>query len=93
MTLGRNNTNLAIKGMIGIEAMAVIANMTGNTADAENYTNIAHNYVQQWETTLGVAWDANPPHTTMEYFQNSSYGGFLSSRVLSDHIECLLINF
>jgi hypothetical protein len=45
MTLGRNNTNLAIKGMIGIEAMAVIANLTGNTADAENYTNIAHSYV------------------------------------------------
>ncbi|KAL3422238.1 glutaminase a [Phlyctema vagabunda] len=68
-----NQTNLALKGMIGIEAMSVIANLTGNTDDATNYTNIAHDYITQWQT-LGVAQDANPPHTTLNYGNNDTHG-------------------
>ena len=68
-----NQTNLALKGIIGIEAMAVIANLTGNTADATNFTNIAHSYIDQWEV-LGVAQDANPPHTTLGYGLNDTHG-------------------
>ncbi|KAG0651856.1 Glutaminase A [Hyphodiscus hymeniophilus] len=68
-----NQTNLALKGIIGIEAMAVIANITGNTADAANYTNIAHSYINQWQV-LGVAQDANPPHTTLGYGLNDTHG-------------------
>ena len=72
LTENRNQTNLALKGIIGIEAMAVIANLTGNTADASNYTNIAHDYITQWQT-LGIAHDANPPHTTLNYGANDTY--------------------
>lgn len=61
-----NQTNLAIKGIIGIEAMAQIANRTGNTADGVNYTNIAHSYVTQWQT-LGTDTTATPPHTELNY--------------------------
>ena len=68
-----NQTNLAVKGIIGIEAMAVIANMTGNTATAENYTTIAHNYIAEWQT-LGTAMDADPPHTTLAYGMNDTHG-------------------
>ena len=68
-----NQTNLALKGIIGIEAMAVIANLTGNTADATNFTNIAHSYINQWQV-LGVAQDANPPHTTLGYGLNDTHG-------------------
>ena len=68
-----NQTNLALKGIIGIEAMAVIANLTGNHADAANYTNIAHSYIDQWQV-LGVAQDANPPHTTLGYGLNDTHG-------------------
>lgn len=68
-----NQTNLALKGIIGIEAMAVIANLTGNTVDGSNYTNIAHSYISQWQT-LGIAADANPPHTTLAYGQNDTHG-------------------
>ncbi|OJJ44210.1 hypothetical protein ASPZODRAFT_18402 [Penicilliopsis zonata CBS 506.65] len=68
-----NQTNLALKGMIGIEAMAVIANLTGHTADAKNFTNIAHNYIAQWQV-LGVAHDANPPHSTLAYGANDTHG-------------------
>ncbi|TVY85335.1 Glutaminase A [Lachnellula suecica] len=68
-----NQTDLALKGMIGIEAMAVIANLTGNTADAANYTNIAHSYIEQWQV-LGIAHDATPPHTTLAYGMNDTHG-------------------
>lgn len=68
-----NQTNLALKGIIGIEAFAVIAKLTGNSADATNYTNIAHSYITQWQV-LGVAQDATPPHTTLGYGLNDTHG-------------------
>ena len=68
-----NQTNLALKGIIGIEAMAVIANLTGHPADAANYTAISHSYITQWQT-LGTAYDAKPPHTTLSYGQNDTHG-------------------
>ena len=68
-----NQTNLALKGIIGIEAMAVIANLTGNTQDAENFTNIAHSYIDQWQV-LGIAQNDNPPHTTLGYGLNDTHG-------------------
>lgn len=43
-----NQTNLALKGMIGIQAMAVIANLTDHPADHDNYTSIGHDYITQW---------------------------------------------
>ena len=36
-----NQTNLAIKGIVGIEAMAQIANRTGHVEDGKNFTHIA----------------------------------------------------
>lgn len=74
-TLYSNQTNLALKGIIGIEAMAVIANMTGHAADGANYTNIAHSYIKKWQN-LGIAHDANPPHTTLAYGMNDTHGKF-----------------
>lgn len=68
-----NQTNLAIKGIIGIEAMAQIANRTGNVVDGQNYTRIAHDYITRWQK-LAISYDANPPHTTFQYGNASSYG-------------------
>jgi hypothetical protein len=68
-----NQTNLALKGIIGIEAMAVIANLTGNTTTAAKYTSIAHDYIAEWQT-LGIAMDASPPHTTLAYGMNDTHG-------------------
>ncbi|KAK4863905.1 hypothetical protein LT330_010386 [Penicillium expansum] len=68
-----NQTNLALKGMIGIQAMAVIANQTGHTADAANYSSIAQDYITQWQN-LAIAKDANPPHTTLSYGDTASHG-------------------
>ncbi|WPV23828.1 Glutaminase A [Fulvia fulva] len=67
-----NQTNLAIKGIIGIEAMAQIANRTGNVADGQNYTRIAHDYITKWQN-LGINYNDSPPHTTFNYGNASSY--------------------
>ena len=72
----RNQTNLALKGIIGIEAMAVISNATDHSDNAANYTAIAHNYIDRWQV-LGVAQDASPPHTTLAYGSNDTHGLFL----------------
>nr|POE77397.1 glutaminase a [Quercus suber] len=53
--------------------MAQIANRTGHTADAANYTAIAHSYITQWQQ-LGINTAANPPHTTLSYGNASSSG-------------------
>ena len=71
--------------------MAVIANLTGNSADATNYTNIAHDYITQWQT-LGTAHDANPPHTTLNYGANDTYSKpFLHSHICAKNApnDCL----
>jgi hypothetical protein len=68
-----NQTNLALKGIIAIEAMGLIANLTGNDADASNFTNIAHSYITEWQT-LGIDSAASPPHTTLGYGLNDTHG-------------------
>jgi Domain of unknown function (DUF4965)/Domain of unknown function (DUF1793) len=61
-----NQTNLAIKGIVGIKAQSLIANLTGRPADAQNYSDIAESYVPQW---INFANDttANPPHFELNY--------------------------
>ncbi|KAG9564933.1 DUF1793-domain-containing protein, partial [Aureobasidium melanogenum] len=70
-----NQTNLALKGIIGIEAMAMIANLTGHTEDAQNFTSIAHNYITKWQQ-LGIAKGTNGslPHTTLAYNMPETHG-------------------
>lgn len=69
-----NQTNLAIKGIIGIGAMAQIANLTGNTADALNFSAIATSYVEQWQTlAIAPATSVSLAHTTLSYGNDTSY--------------------
>jgi hypothetical protein len=68
-----NQTNLALKGIIAIEAMAVISKLTGNNADATNSSSIAHDYITKWQQ-MAVVKDANPPHTNLDYQDSSSHG-------------------
>jgi hypothetical protein len=53
--------------------MASIANRTGHSATGANYSSIAHDYIHKWQT-LGFALDASPPHATLSYGQNASWG-------------------
>ncbi|KAJ0424033.1 hypothetical protein BJY00DRAFT_299255 [Aspergillus carlsbadensis] len=68
-----NQTNLALKGIIGIEAMSVIAGLTGHSEDASNLTAYAHDYIARWQS-LGIAHSAAQPHTTLSYGSDDSHG-------------------
>lgn len=68
-----NQTNLALKGIIGIQAMSVIANETGHASDGANFSSIAHSYIDQWQN-LAIARNASPPHTTLAYGQENTHG-------------------
>lgn len=44
-----NQTNLALKGIIGIKAMSEIANIVGKDDDAKHYREIAEDYIGKWQ--------------------------------------------
>ncbi|EPS94710.1 hypothetical protein FOMPIDRAFT_1054860 [Fomitopsis schrenkii] len=66
-----NQTNLAIKGIIGIRAMGEMAGLAGNIAESANYTSIAEDYVGQWQ---GFATASDGTHLTLAYGNDSSWG-------------------
>jgi hypothetical protein len=68
-----NQTNLALKGIIGIEAMAQMAKIINETADAQNFTTIAHDYIAKWQN-LGINSGDNPKHSTLNYNNASTHG-------------------
>lgn len=68
-----NQTNLAIKGIIGLRAMADISDISGHADDASNYLDIATSYISQWQD-LGINRAADPPHTTLSYGDGDSHG-------------------
>ncbi|KAL5409434.1 hypothetical protein PMIN06_010398 [Paraphaeosphaeria minitans] len=68
-----NQTNLGLKGIIGIAAFAEIANLIDESADAQNYTSIAKDYITRWEA-LGINAAADPPHATLNYDNDTTYG-------------------
>ncbi|KAF1357478.1 DUF1793-domain-containing protein [Lizonia empirigonia] len=68
-----NQTNLALKGIIGIEAMSQLSKLIGQDDDAQNYTTIAHDYITQWQT-LGINTADDPPHATLNYGNTTTWG-------------------
>ncbi|EJF61169.1 hypothetical protein DICSQDRAFT_155261 [Dichomitus squalens LYAD-421 SS1] len=76
-----NQTNLAIKGIVGIAAMSKIADIVGDRAKAKNYSSIAASYVQQWQ---GYALSSDKTHLTLAYGEDSSWG--LAYNLLADKL-------
>lgn len=68
-----NQTNLALKGIIGIAAFAEISKLVGESGDADNYTSIAKDYIGKWEG-LGINSAASPAHSTLNYNNASTHG-------------------
>ncbi|KAG8887675.1 hypothetical protein FRB98_009184 [Tulasnella sp. 332] len=66
-----NQTNLAIKGIIGIKAMSNIWTTLGNPTKSSNYSAIASSYVSQWQT---LATATGGTHLTLSYGNSSSWG-------------------
>ncbi|KAJ6780596.1 hypothetical protein PWT90_07123 [Aphanocladium album] len=68
-----NQTNLAIKGIIALEAMSEIATRAGHDDQKKHYSDVAHEYYDFWYEH-GINHDAATPHTTLAYNDMSSYG-------------------
>ncbi|KAF5366812.1 hypothetical protein D9758_006553 [Tetrapyrgos nigripes] len=76
-----NQTNLAIKGIVGIKAMSQIASILGDTAKSANYSSIAANYVTRWQ---GFAQSTTGRHLTLSYGNSASWG--LSYNMFADKL-------
>ncbi|EFX01409.1 glutaminase a [Grosmannia clavigera kw1407] len=57
-------TNLALKGIIGIRAMSDIADLLGENEDAKHYRNISDTYVTKW-IEYGISRDGS--HAKLAY--------------------------
>jgi Domain of unknown function (DUF1793)/Domain of unknown function (DUF4965)/Domain of unknown function (DUF5127) len=60
-------TNLALKGIIGIHAMSKLAEVVGNHADAQIYRNISKSYVAKWEA-LGLSRDKTHAKVAYDWY-------------------------
>jgi Domain of unknown function (DUF5127)/Domain of unknown function (DUF4965)/Domain of unknown function (DUF1793)/Domain of unknown function (DUF4964) len=65
-----HSVNLALKGIIGVAAMAKIADIVGNTADAASYSASAKQFIGYWLTN---AQDPSAAHLDLTY--NGADGG------------------
>ncbi|KII95062.1 hypothetical protein PLICRDRAFT_48031 [Plicaturopsis crispa FD-325 SS-3] len=79
-----NQTNLAIKGIVGIKAMSQIASILGDNAKSSNYSSIAASYVTQWQS---LATSSDGKHLTLSYGNDSSWG--LSYNLYGDKLLSL----
>ncbi|TPX15116.1 uncharacterized protein E0L32_004674 [Thyridium curvatum] len=57
-------TNLALKGIIGVRAMSEIADILGKTEDAKHYLNISETYIEKWQE-YGISRDGS--HAKLAY--------------------------
>jgi len=75
-----HSANLALKGIIGVGAMGIIAAALGRTADVQRYRSVSRSYISQWVT---LADDGQ--HLRLAYDQAGTwslkYNGF-ADRVL-----------
>lgn len=69
-----NQTNLGLKGIIGIEAMSQIAKLIGEDGDAQNYTTISHDYIKQWQVLSHQGNFDFPPHTILTFNDPATHG-------------------
>lgn len=63
----RLQTNLALKGIIGIRAMSEISDILGETKDAKYYREIADDYIEKWQD-LGLSRDKLFPKLSYEWY-------------------------
>lgn len=65
-----HSVNLALKGIIGIGAMSIVATTAGKSADAAHYRGIAQNYIGQW---VSKSTDSSGKHLKLAYDQDGTW--------------------
>ncbi|KIW01206.1 uncharacterized protein PV09_07254 [Verruconis gallopava] len=76
-------TNLALKGIIGIKAMSELASVVGEDADAKYYKNISDVYIKKWQQ-FGMSRDGS--HAKLSYNWYGSWTTLYS--LFADSILC-----
>jgi hypothetical protein len=80
-------TNLALKGIIGIRAMSQLAEIAGNKADAKMYRNISETYITKWEK-FGISRDKT--HAKLAY---DWYGSWTTLyNLFADSLLCFRVD-
>lgn len=65
--------------------MSRIAQLTNNK---DPFGEIADRYLQGWKS-LGINYDAKPPHTTLSYGDNNSHGQYYApGRGMKELLSC-----
>ncbi|KAI2643269.1 DUF1793-domain-containing protein [Xylaria nigripes] len=78
-----NQTNLALKGIIGIKAMSSIAEIVGEESDAKYYDKVADEYINKWQD-FGLSRDKT--HAKLAY---SWYGSWTTLyNLFADALLC-----
>ncbi|KLO07018.1 DUF1793-domain-containing protein [Schizopora paradoxa] len=78
-----NQTNLALKGIIGLGAMAKISDFVGNGDDASLYNNAASSYIDSWKT-LSISSDKT--HLLTSFAPDSSESAGLIYNLYADKL-------
>ncbi|MFF5301637.1 glutaminase domain-containing protein [Streptomyces sp. NPDC013161] len=65
-----HSANLALKGIIGIGAMSVVAKAAANSPDAAHYLTVARGYMSRWVT---LAQDSSGTHLKLAYDQDGTW--------------------
>lgn len=76
-------TNLALKGIIGIKAFSELASLLGRTGDAEEHRKISEEYIDHWRTR-GISVDGS--HAKLAYDWYGSWTTLYS--LYSDALLC-----
>ncbi len=66
-----HSINLALKGIIGVGAMGVIAGFAGQTTDQQTYSSLAKSYIQRW---ANMAQDPSQAHLMLQYTEPAEGG-------------------
>ncbi|KAI1750073.1 DUF1793-domain-containing protein [Xylaria castorea] len=78
-----NQTNLALKGIVGIKAMSSIAEMVGEESDAKYYASVADEYIDKWQE-FGLSRDKT--HAKLAY---TWYGSWTTLyNIFADALLC-----
>jgi len=79
-----NQTNLAVKGIIGIRAMVELAELVGETEDAKYYHNISEVYIKRWHDEFAFSRDGT--HAKLAY---TWYGSWTTLyNIYADSLLC-----
>jgi hypothetical protein len=66
-----HSVNLALKGIIGVGAMSVIAGFAGQTTDQQTFSGLAKSYIQQW---ANMGQDPTQAHLMLQYTEPAEGG-------------------